>query len=67
MSERLNVLTAAAVATVRRRHGALLFSGDGSSELDAPSKSMAAVRAIDTHAHGIDVVFERAGIRADHS
>jgi len=51
---------------VRRRRGALLISVAGAGPLDVPTKSMAAVRmtaavrAIDAHARGVDVVFDPA-------
>jgi hypothetical protein len=55
--------------SVRRRRGALLISVAGAGTLDVPTKSMAAVRmtaavrAIDAHARGVDVVFDPAPAR----
>jgi hypothetical protein len=49
---------------VRRLRGALLISVSGADPLDVPTKSMAAVRmtaavrALDAHARGVDVVFD---------
>ena len=66
-------ITADVEVTVRRSHGSLVVSVTGSSELDQPGRSMAAVRMcaalreIDTHSRGIDVVFGEAAVPAGQS
>jgi hypothetical protein len=59
-------ITRVPAVSVRRRRGALVISVAGAGLLDVPTKSMAAVRmtaavrAIDAHARGVDVVFDPA-------